>query len=81
MSTAQILYAVGMQDEIDDVYNAFAKVDNALLITPCPIVTQYMTLGETFNNARKIVANYIQAYENSDLLYVWGQQGEGFDLA
>ena len=79
MSTAQMIYAVGMQEEMDDVKNTLAKVDNALLITPCPLLTQYMTAGEAFNNARKIVANYIEDYENSGLLYLYGDAGEGFD--
>ena len=45
MSTAAMLYTAGIQDEKPDVKETLAKVDNALLITPCPFITQYSTLG------------------------------------
>ena len=80
MSTAQLLYSVGTQDDDINVKRALSKIDNALLLTPCPFTVNYSTLGMSFNDGRKFIANYIEEYEDSGLLYVWGPPGEGYDF-
>lgn len=73
MSTAQMLQAIGMQSTSSRYSNTLAKVDVALLMAPCPWSAGLpFTYGLDATEAKKQTANYLQAYENSEVYFQGG---------
>merc|ERR1719356_1439165 len=68
-----MMYAIGMQSTDSFISDTLAKVDVALLMAPCPWTGGLpFTMGMAASDAKKVTADYIQAYENSDVYFQGG---------